>query len=401
MKKVLHLIIANCFVLTICVSNLHADWYIDQINSTLSIIKKLQTLDNEMLEYYMDWEPKDEREGLVLEELSEQITGYLERLAMVDSTSDLKLLMDTVISNSSKLLSAERSDTEIIATYYTMILALNSWRLMYQAFLGMDMVTVVMEKNINNNAYKEGNVIQNFFVLSDSLESAWEESIMIIDSSYGSNMLKGLYRGATLIGLLNKDFWVLDIKPSTAIKAVVPFDNLSLSVFPDEWDLMLREYVEMQNLFYHQKKIMARELQKLNMIAISKGINSPIFKFIDKAKDNSIKNDLLFKKIDTLSRFHIMDVPMVNLGFYRYLQFVAAKHWLDDDYKIEKAVSDFCKEVVFVHMVSHELKSLTVNWRRQFKSSLGEKRYKEVIALARTNSPFYHLMPLLTEPQPK
>lgn len=154
-------------------------------------------------------------------------------------------------------------------------------------------------QNTTAAEYVQNNISSNLNIDKDNL------SIMLKDISNHKNIFKGAI------------FFNKNIK---TYKKVNIIDN----PLNDNWYLMIREYMELQDDFYQAKK----EVDKIIKILV---ILPDTAKEIAQLKQDTFNVDALYRKFDEIVRFNIIDLPLSIYANLYSIQVKKAKRWYGDD----------------------------------------------------------------------
>ena len=95
----------------------------------------------------------------------------------------------------------------------------------------------------------------------------------------------------------------------------------------DSWYFMIREYTELQDNFYNSKKEIDKIIKILSVLPDAE-------KEIAILKQNIFDVDALYRKLDGVVRYNIIELPVVIYADLYSIQLGEAKEWYDDDERI-------------------------------------------------------------------
>ena len=285
-----------------------------------------------------------------------------------------------------------------------LINAFHYWAYIYEGLLfeqGNSKIYNISYK-VTENILINNNALENFIAWINKLGDAEKEAFDILkkDKEGWVSFGRGFVKGFTLIGFISPDQRG-DIEPSMAVKAVKPYKDNIKDYFADEWYFMIREYIEIQNCFFHVRKLIQNIIKHYSG---SIELDDPGFfehtESVNSIKKYSVLADLYFKKLDTMLRGFIFDRPICILSNYSYLRARAAKHWLDDDEELLNAFLDFLTIKEFKFTVDPFTDEVLIYTRKEFKESYDSDEEKEISAQAKLRKEWYALLPKVKEPQP-
>jgi hypothetical protein len=163
---------------------------------------------------------------------------------------------------------------------------------------------------------------------------------------------------------------------SKSIKGIA-FLNIDDNPLNDSWYMMIREYMELQNNFYSIKKGIANVIKVLSNHDREK-------KYIAELKVDMIKVDSLYRKLDEIVRYNIIDLPVsIYSDLYR-IKFNRYKKWYNDDEEkmvdvavnFNKACANMQKYMVSDFGIRKVIKT-TSTMKSEFDE---EKEWKEIQA---------------------
>jgi hypothetical protein len=250
------------------------------------------------------------------------------------------------------------------------------------------------------NLLKENSVHLNFDALIKKYDDANRESDDLSKKEFGTGT-KEILKAFHLFYLISPDQKLKETPPAVAKKAVEPFKKIITNYFPDSWYLMIREYINTQNTFFNSKNI-TKDLLKtfLPLTNYEKDNYREHSKAIKLISNYSTFADLYFKKIDSLYRFYIFDLPVTMLCKYSYYRARSAKHWLDDKDELKKTLLDFAAISEFKFTVAPSTDDWIITTSKELKSSFDEKEYAEIKAQSKLTKEWYNLLPKVKDPEP-
>ena len=168
-----------------------------------------------------------------------------------------------------------------------------------------DITSSIINNNTTADEYIQENIATNLNIDEDKLSKALK------DISNNKNLFKSAI-------FLNKDI--------KSYKEVNILDN----PLNDNWYLMIREYMELQDDFYQSKKEVDKIIKILAILPDTE-------KEIALLKQSVFNVDSLYRKFDEIVRFNIIDLPLSIYADLYSIQVNKAKKWYDDD---ENKISD-------------------------------------------------------------
>lgn len=210
--------------------------------------------------------------------------------------------------------------------------------------------TEITSQVINSSTadeYIQKNIAINLNIDKDKL------SKIIKDISTNENLFKSAI-------FLNKDI--------KSYKEVSIIDN----PLNDNWYLMIREYMELQDNFYQAKKEVDKIIKILAILPNTE-------KEIAILKQSTFNVDSLYRKFDEIVRFNIIDLPLSIYADLYSIQVKKAKQWYDDDEsKITDIAVAYNKSCANMQKyLSSEFATLRVmNTMKVIKKELNEDEFK-------------------------
>ena len=230
--------------------------------------------------------------------------------------------------------------------------------------------------------YSDNGIYKNFSRWRDSIQHSTERGRDAIDeiSTGAAHMTESFIRGLTWVGLVDKDFWVLNFSPPMAKKFLkASGDYIDLEGLNDWYQVMMC-YISMQDSY----RSMKNKIVRIDKILKSKCTQSSGYiRSINMLNTYSDLADRYYRYLDDIVRYHIIDGPMVYIGEFYYMKFVAAKNWIDDESAMSNAVIHFSSYVYPQWMVKPNTVSYVVEFVSQFKSSYGSNNYEELCQKAK------------------
>jgi len=293
-----------------------------------------------------------------------------------------------------------------------LIAGLNGWAYIYEAILSdcenlsKPGSLIGISNSIVVNLANDRDII-TYLEWLEKLSDAYSAAVSICnrDNKSLSRQFKEFGRGLTIIALANKDYWKIKVLPAVALKAMKPYESVMITNAYDEWYLMLKKYVLIQDEYYNMRKDLKKIINRLSQIdAEESNSKARAAKSILQKYDEL--SSLYFKKLDHLLRLIVVDSPMNSILFYRYLQYVAAKHWVDDKDAMRKAAMEFARVNLFSKTVTVEIQSRLLDWQGQIKAGLslfpgaGEKEWEQYQTQAKFSSKFWELAPRIRDITP-
>jgi hypothetical protein len=157
----------------------------------------------------------------------------------------------------------------------------------------------------------------------------------------------------------------------------------------DNWYLMIREYMELQDDFYKMKKEVDKVIKILDILPDTENQIATL-------KQNLFEVDALYRKFDEVVRFNIIDLPISIYADLYYIEFQKGKKWYNDD---EKAMADIavaynkaCANMQ-KYMVSEYAIEKVMRITKSLKSEFDEEtEWKEVLTRAKLTQDWFNML---------
>ena len=197
--------------------------------------------------------------------------------------------------------------------------------------------------------------------------------------------------------LLMKDINIIS-KQNNLFNSAVMFDKnvkglneISIIDNPlnDNWYIMVREYMELQNDFYNMKKELEKIIKILNVLPDTS-------RYVAVLKQNLFDVDALYRKFDEVVRYNVIDLPISIYADLYYIEFQKGKKWYNDD---ENAMGDIavaynksCANMQ-KYMVSEFAISKVMRITKALKSEFDEEtEWKEIKTRAKLTQDWFNML---------
>ena len=165
--------------------------------------------------------------------------------------------------------------------------------------------------------------------------------------------------------------------------------NLVDNPLSDNWYIMVREYMALQDDFYAMKKEISNVIKILNIIPDAENKMATI-------KQNLFEVDALYRKYDEVVRYNIIDLPISIYADLFYLEFRKGKKWYNDDENamsnIAVAYNKSCANMQ-KYMVSEYTINKVIRTQKTFKSEFDEEtEWKEIITRAKLTQDWFNML---------
>lgn len=290
-----------------------------------------------------------------------------------------------------------------------LIVALHSWTYCYEALLHSLSTLKYGEQYIqvsiaNNIFLSEGSYFKNYLAWLQVWDDLSKRSFDILDAEGKSwtNRTKDYVRWTTGLNLVSKDYWAEGILPRDAVAAIKPYkETVNLRYLSDEWYFMIRQYKDMQESFYEMKNIRDKIIKyyaERDSARVTKNDEySSTLNFLHKYDHIA---DLYFKKVDTVVRYYLFDVPIQQLSWYSYLRCKAAQHWIDDKEELRQALVQFTMIKQFPYTVDPNTNNYMLKVASAFKRNYDDKEYEQMTGEVKLSKEWYDLLPKVEDPKP-
>lgn len=174
-------------------------------------------------------------------------------------------------------------------------------------------------------------------------------------------------------------------KKITDLKEISIVDN----PLNDNWYLMIREYMELQDDFYRMKKEVSKIIKILDVLPDTENQIATL-------KQNLFEVDALYRKFDEVVRFNIIDLPISIYADLYHIEFQKGKKWYDDDEKamgnIAVAYNKACANMQ-KYMVSEYAIEKVMRITKLLKSEFDEEtEWKEVKTRAKLTQDWFNML---------
>ncbi len=245
---------------------------------------------------------------------------------------------------------------------------------------------ILKDKDKDKDKDKEG--LDN--VCKDIVESILEEDVneYVIDN-ISTNLGIDTDKIQKLLETISKKNNLF--KPAVSFKQnlkeikAIPIVNNPLN---DNWYLMLREYMELQDSFYKIKE----EVQKVIKIL---SILPNYEKEVALLTQNLFYVDALYRKFDEVVRYNIIDLPVSIYADLYYIEFKKAKKWYDDDEKIMGNIAvSYNKSCANMqqYMVNEFAISKILRITKTLKKEFNDEEWKEVKTRAKLTQDWFNML---------
>jgi hypothetical protein len=284
----------------------------------------------------------------------------------------------------------------LITSVRNILLACHSWAYLYEGF-----ISYWFPEHVNTRYLTEvpSNFISSFenALSSFGLYTKWFEDTVVRQSGLGlAGFLEArnkvfnsqFKKGMLILPIIDKDVWVLEVWPSEARAFLRASGDYIEPTGLELWYQAVSDYLILQNGYYSMKD----KLFKLRHTIQQQFYDSPDYiitlNLLNTYDDSA---DRYFHYLSDLARFAIFDRPMEEIGFYYYIKFISAKHWIDDRNEMEKAVLNFSTYVYPNWMASPDHINFVLGLLEQIKKSLGRNKYDKINDRAKMNERYFNL----------
>lgn len=164
--------------------------------------------------------------------------------------------------------------------------------------------------------------------------------------------------------------------------------NIIANPLQDSWYLMIREYMEIQDDFYKNKKEVEKIIEILNALPDTENKIAIL-------KEDIFKVDSLYRKLDELVRFNIIDLPISIYADLYSNEVRKAKKWYKDDNKLiaNLAVSfnQSCANLK-KYMLSPITIDKVLKVTKEIKDEFNDAEWEEVITRAKLTQDWLNML---------
>lgn len=164
--------------------------------------------------------------------------------------------------------------------------------------------------------------------------------------------------------------------------------NIIANPLQDSWYLMIREYMEIQDDFYKNKKEVDKIIEILNVLPDTENKIAIL-------KEDIFKVDSLYRKLDELVRFNIIDLPISIYADLYSNEVRKAKKWYKDDNKlISKLAVSFNQSCA--NLQKYMLNSMAIEKvlkiQKEIKSEFNDAEWEEVKTRAKLTQDWLNML---------
>jgi len=156
----------------------------------------------------------------------------------------------------------------------------------------------------------------------------------------------------------------------------------------DNWYMMIREYMELQNNFYKMKKNINKIIILLSSLPDSE-------KEIATLKEDLFQIDSLYRKFDEIVRYNIIDLPISIYADLYYNKLKKVEKWYKKDTNaisnIAVAYNKSCANMQ-QYMVSEFAINKVMKVTRALKKDFNQDEWKEVITKAKLTQDWFNML---------
>ena len=156
----------------------------------------------------------------------------------------------------------------------------------------------------------------------------------------------------------------------------------------DDWYFMIRDYMQIQDSFYQSKK----EIEKIIKILV----DMPGYeKEVAILKNSLIHVDSLYRKLDEIVRYNIIDVPISVYSDIYNIKFNEAKGWINDNEavmsEIAVAYNKSCANIQR-YVATESIKEKLVSITKRFKSEFDADEWEEIKSRAKLTQDWFNML---------
>jgi len=173
-------------------------------------------------------------------------------------------------------------------------------------------------------------------------------------------------------------------------KDINRLSEIDIIGFPlnDNWYLMIREYMELQDDFYQMKKKLDKIIKILTLLPNTE-------REVAMLKQDLFSVDALYRKFDETVRYNIIDLPISIYSDLYYIKFNKAKSLFKDNKKemedIAIAYNKSCANMQ-KYMVSAFAINKVMRVTRLIKQEFNEDEWKEVKTRAKLTQDWFNML---------
>jgi len=158
--------------------------------------------------------------------------------------------------------------------------------------------------------------------------------------------------------------------------------------FNDEWYMMIRKYIKLQDKFYKIKS-------EINKIANSLSNIDGTEKIVTKIEENLILSDSLYRKLNAIVRYNVIGLPLAIYSDIYTLEIAKAKGLFNDDEeqiaKIALKYNQSCANMQ-KYVSSEFTRNKFLQIVKIIKKELKEKEYKEIVTNAKLSQDWLNML---------
>lgn len=164
--------------------------------------------------------------------------------------------------------------------------------------------------------------------------------------------------------------------------------NIISNPLQDNWYFMIREYMEIQDDFYKNKKEVDKIIEILNVLPDTENKIAIL-------KEDIFKVDSLYRKLDELVRFNIIDLPISIYADLYANELLKAKKWYNDDEehlsKLAVTYNQSCANLQ-KYMLSPVTIDKVLRVTKEMKSEFKEAEWEEVKTRAKLTQDWLNML---------
>jgi len=373
-----------------------------------NLSKDLATFENISKKYYF-LQNTDEEENILKQYKGIAINESLLRLTQTDSLMEYMQIILSEIRKTKKELEQNKISIEEFSKKINGLIF--AWTVPYEILSTKNIfdhsitgLAPLVYKNINKKTY---NNYENFIkeirikLLPDIvffIENAYEstEKVCYTDNEFN---LSGYYdsniytNGRT--SLFNEKGHmsiIFNRIENSNDESVGTIDKAKIKVlnnpFNDEWYMMIREYIKIQDRFYKIKK----EINKI-IDSLSKVDNAE--KIVVKMEENLILSDSLYRKLDALVRYNVIGLPLaIYSDIYTFEIRNAQGIFNDDEEKIAEIALKYNQTCANMqkYVSSEFTRNKFLQVVKLIKKELKDEEYQEIVTSAKLSQDWLNML---------
>lgn len=164
--------------------------------------------------------------------------------------------------------------------------------------------------------------------------------------------------------------------------------NIIANPLQDSWYLMIREYMEIQDDFYKNKKEVEKIIEILSVLPNTENKIAIL-------KEDIFKVDSLYRKLDELVRFNIIDLPISIYADLYSNEVKKAKKWYKDDNnliaKLAVSYNQSCANLQKYMLSSMAIEKVS-KIQKEIKSEFNDAEWEEVKTRAKLTQDWLNML---------